>query len=202
MENSFTGVYSGSSELGVDVVGKISGMDMATSHVELHTVGAQRGILMRLGITFIGNVTMGVVVIVVDIGTTEMISVIQLSLTACKKGTASWDHRVSESKLLAEKNEGILVGIKLMLGVAARVLQVMHIVLSSIGQAQVSCLVLVDIILIGSNSTGVDGDIRVDFIKVVIEVSCGLLESFKSDKQLSLNLDSFFVVLLVPNAVA
>jgi len=177
---------SGGSELGVNVA---VGLDVASSNIKLHAVaGLGPGLVMSIS---------GVTLVLV--ASIEVVAEMKLGISAGQNSGTSGDHIVSESKLLAVKSEGVLVLIKVVLGVAASILSM----IDNTNRVDVSCfdgsVVLVDVLSVLSNSIIVVSDVLVDLVNVVVEVVDGSLECLESNKHLSLNLDSFLVVVLVPN---
>lgn len=63
----------------------------------------------------------------------------------------------------------------------------------------VSSMVFVDVLLVRSNSTCVHHNSVLQLMDIEAKIGHRSFERFKSDKQLSLDLDSFFIVILVPN---
>lgn len=96
LNHSLVRVYSGGSELGVDVA---SSLDVASSNVEGITVAA-----LGLG----GLVT--VAFMMLDSG--ELVADGKLGVSAGEDMGAGGDHLVGESELLAVKNESVLVVLK------------------------------------------------------------------------------------------
>jgi len=85
LHDSFTTVDSGSSDFGVEVVRKISGVDVATSDVECISVTARWRLLIGrvvLVSRLLVNVLLGLRVLVVDSASTEVISIMQLMVAA------------------------------------------------------------------------------------------------------------------------
>ena len=121
----------GSSVLGVGVG---TDRDVASSHMELHTVGAQ-GLVLIVTVVVVSVMILLVVGVVVVltvlvgmmlVGSWERVSERQLSLSAGKDGSARSDHLGGKSKLLAVQDQGVLVVVKVVLGIGASILSSVH----------------------------------------------------------------------------
>ena len=173
------------SELWVNVS---SSLDVTSSNVEGNAVGA-----LRLTVV----VTIGIALMLV--ATREVVAVRELGISAGEDSSAGIVHLLCESELLAVKNESVSVLIKIALSIRALILNTIDKVSSRLHLGVVSILVLPDIILISSNSATIVRNFFVNRVDIVAEVVDGSLEGLEGDKDLSLNLNSLFVVVLIPN---
>jgi len=197
LDHSLVRVDCGSSELWVNVS---SSFNVSSSDVELNTVGTLRLMVVFVVVRFRMRFLM-VRIVWLLIATAEGVPVRQLSVSAGENRSASVVHLGSESELLAVKDKGILVGIEISLSITAIILDSMDKALHSLECLfDISC-VGVDVILVGSDSASVVGDFVVELVNVLTEVADGGLEGLESNEQLSLNLNSLFVVILVPNLI-
>lgn len=161
LDDGFIRVDSCGSEFGVEIPRKISGVDVATSDVECHSVTAQRRLLIGhvvLVSRLLVNVLLGLRVLVVDSASTEVISIRQLLVAACEDPGAGGDHLVCESELLAVKLKGCHVLTKFVLSIATCILQVRGLLGSLIEGTHVLCLVIVDVVLVICGSIRVSRD--------------------------------------------
>ena len=193
LNHSFVRVYSGGSELGVDVV---SSLDVASSNVEGHTVAA-------LGLLLVGLLVVGglVTVALMMLASGEVVADRKLGISAGEDMGAGGDHLVGESELLAIKNESILVVLEVNLCVVAFILNTSNKVSSLDVGFLVGSQVIVNVLLVSTNSLILAFGPFTDGADIVGEVVDVGLKGLKSNKHLSLNLDSLLVVVLVPNLV-
>ena len=185
LDHSLVRADCGGSELWVNVS---SSLDVTSSNVEGNAVGA-----LRLTVV----VTIGVTLMLV--ATREVVAVRELGISAGEDSSAGIVHLLCESELLAVKNESVSVLIKIALSIRALILNTIDKVSSRLHLGVVSILVLPDIILISSNSATVVRNFVVNRVDIVAKVADGSLEGLEGDKDLSLNLNSLFVVVLIPN---
>ena len=185
LDHSLVRADCGGSELWVNVS---SSLDVTSSNVEGNAVSA-----LRLTVV----VTIGVTLMLV--ATREVVAVRELGISAGEDSSAGIVHLLCESELLAVKNESVSVLIKIALSIRALILNTIDKVSSRLHLGVVSILVLPDIILISSNSATVVRNFVVNRVDIVAEVADGSLEGLEGDKDLSLNLNSLFVVVLIPN---
>ena len=198
LDHSLVRVDCGSSELWVNVS---SSFNISSSDVELNTVGTLRLMVVFVVVVRFRMRFLMVRIVWLLIATAEGVPVRQLSVSAGENRSASVVHLGSESELLAVKDKGILVGIEISLSIIAFILDSMDKALHSLEcLIDISC-VGVDVVLVGSDSASVVGDFVVELVNVVTEVADGGLEGLESNEQLSLNLNSLFVVILVPNLI-
>jgi len=121
----------GSSVLGVGVG---ADRDVASSHVELHAVGAH-GLVVIVTVVVVSIVivlVVGIVVVltvligVMLVGSWERVSERKLFLSAGQDGSARSNHLRGKRKLLAVQDQGVLVVIKVVLGIGASILSCVH----------------------------------------------------------------------------
>ena len=185
LDHSLVRADCGGSELWVNVS---SSLDVTSSNVEGNAVGA-----LRLTVVVTISVTLMLV------ATREVVAVRELGISAGEDSSAGIVHLLCESELLAVKNESVSVLIKIALSIRALILNTIDKVSSRLHLGVVSILVLPDIILISSNSATVVRNFVVNRVDIVAKVADGSLEGLEGDKDLSLNLNSLFVVVLIPN---
>lgn len=124
----------GDGSSGVLGVGVGADRNVASSHMELHTVGAH-GLVVIVTVVVVSIVVLLVVSVVVVltvlisvmlVGSWERVSERQLSLSAGKDGSARSDHLRGKGELLAVKDQGVLVVVKVVLGIGASILSCVH----------------------------------------------------------------------------
>lgn len=185
LDHSLVRADSGGSELRVDVS---SSLDVTSSNVEGNAMGALRLTVM---------VTIGITLMLV--AAVKVVAVRELGISAGEDSGAGVVHLLCESELLAVENESVSVLIKIALSIRALILNTVDKVSSCLHLGVVLILVFPDIILISSNSALVVGNFVVNRVDIVADVADGSLEGLEGDKDLSLNLNSLFVVVLIPN---
>lgn len=109
-------------------------IDVSSVDVELHAVSAH-GLVVIVTVVVVSIVVLLVVSVVVVltvlisvmlVGSWERVSERQLSLSAGKDGSARSDHLRGKGELLAVKDQGVLVVVKVVLGIGASILSCVH----------------------------------------------------------------------------
>ena len=215
---------SGGGQLSVGVRG---GVDVASGVVELNSVGVcdvmvvvvlvvvmvMMMVGVRIGLVVLVVIMMSVLVStevvmgvpacvrLVDVATVECIAVVQLSATAGENAGACGNHLGSESKLLAVKNQGVLVVIKIVLRVLAVLAQVVNSLPNGAEVVDESFHVVVSFFMVKADSMVLVAKCGRKNVDVVGDARDATLEGLEGNEKLSLNLDSLFVVVLVPDFV-
>ena len=180
--------YSGSSELWVNV--SIS-LDVASSHSKFNTMGT-------LWLIVVSGVLMSTVPSMV-VAAMESITNRQLSFAAGQDASASIVHLFCESELLAVKNKGVAVGIELGLGPNALLAASSHLNVCVEVGLLIDGVVLINVILIRTDSCTIVRNLIANSMNIIAQVVDRGLESLERHEHLSLDLDSLFVVILIPD---
>ena len=129
----------------------------------------------------------------------EVESVGKSLLTASDNVLAWADHLWGKGKLLAVKNKSGFVVVKGLLAVVAVVLKTGNASKLRVELLDESLHVFIDIVLVGSDLLALVVDMVLEFLEIITKVHGRLLQRLKSNKHLSFNLDTFGIVVLIPN---
>lgn len=181
LEDSLVGVHGGGRDLGVDPVGDLN---VAARDVQLHAVAG----FANIGL--VGSLT------------SEEVDEGKGSFLMVKKSLALLVHVGCESELLAVEDEGLAVLSDVLLGVDALLLGATDVLDGGEHTLTESGLVLVDVVRVGADLLVLVLDLVSEGVDVSPDVGGAGLQGLEGDEELSLDLDSFLVVVLVPNLLS
>ena len=181
LKDSLVGVNGGLSEFRVNPVGDL---DVSAGHVQLEAVAGLAVILVRVG------------------HVSEEVDEGKGGVLVGKERLALLDHLGGEGELLAEKDEVSAVLSDILLSVEALVLSGTDLLDGGEHTLAELGLVLVDVIRVGTNLLVLILNLVGESVDVSPDVGGAGLQGLEGNEKLSLDLDSFLIVVLVPNGLS